>query len=283
MAEAHLDLDRLWPLLTAQAPYSGNGCVDPIAAALVEEQSRLGSPCSGNGCPPVVVAQDAAFHFIYPETFELLTALGLEVQPWSPLADQPLPRPCGAVVLPGGYPELYAAELAAASLSRASLAEACRQATPMVAECGGLLLLGDTLEDLQGRPWPMAGVLPFSARKGGLSLGYRQAQALGDGLLVREQERFIGHEFHRWQLLPSQGQPKDGALWQLEGWGLERSLEGWTTSTLHASWLHLHWAGFPRIPLRLAAAIAGAGRLPPSAAFCNPKTPPKRPFQSAGV
>ena len=272
LAEAHLDINRLWPLLAPESA-SGGGA-DPIQAVLAEAQPSSDPSAIGRGSGPVVMAQDLAFHFTYPETLELLMALGLEVLPWSPLADQPLPRHCRAVVLPGGYPELHAAELAAACRSRASLAQACREGMPIVAECGGLLFLGDTLVDSSGTAWPMAGVLPFEARQGALSLGYRQARAMAHGLLVREGEVFGGHEFHRWQLLPSSHSPPGAALWQLEGWGIERSLEGWTTPTLHASWLHVHWAGFPKIPLRLAAAIAGDERLPPSAGFPSLKTPP---------
>lgn len=281
LAETQLHLDRLWPLL-APLP-SPDGGLDPIAAVLAGAPSLGGTSERKPACGPVLMAQDLAFHFTYPETAELLIALGLEVQPWSPLADEPLPPHCGAVLLPGGYPELHAAELAAARRSRTSLARAHRQGVPIVAECGGMLYLGDTLVDGGGASWPMAGVLPFEARPGALSLGYRRAQALADGLLVREGEVFGGHEFHRWQWLPSSHSPTGTMLWQLEGWGIERSLEGWTTPTLHASWLHLHWAGFPKIPLRLAAAIAGDGRLPPGGGFSSPRKPPPTHFLSAGA
>jgi cobyrinic acid a,c-diamide synthase len=281
LAEAHLDVDRLWPLLAHDSPCEG--VADPIPAVLGKAQTLESPPAKGGGRGPVVIAQDLAFHFTYPETTELLIALGLEVQTWSPLADQPLPRHCGAVVLPGGYPELHATQLAASHRSRGSLLQAYRQGVPIVAECGGLLFLGETLVDCSGNAWPMAGVLPFEARPGALSLGYRQARAMADGLLVREGETYGGHEFHRWQLLPTPHSPQGAVLWQLEGWGIERSLEGWTTPTLHASWLHLHWAGSPMIPLRLAAAIVGVGRQPPSGGFSSPRNPPQTQFLSGGV
>lgn len=275
LAQTHLDLERLWPLLS-RPPATGLGQEDPILATL--EKAWPERP-SWAGCPPVMVARDGAFHFTYPETVELLEALELDVEPWSPLADQALPEPCGAVVLPGGYPELHAATLGEAHRSRASLAAAARQGVPIVAECGGLLLLGQTLADPQGTAWPMAGLLPFEARRGSLSLGYRQALAQKDGLLVREGETYGGHEFHRWQLTLPTGAP----MWQLDGWGIERSLEGWTTPTLHASWLHLHWAGFPMIPLRLGAAIAAGGRLPQGGASSNLRRSLPQASPSAGA
>ena len=130
-----------------------------------------------SGSPPpltVAIASDRAFHFRYPEAEELLRAVGLEAQAWSPLADEPLPPGCRAVILPGGYPELHAAQLAQSRRSLGALAAAATAGLPLLAECGGLLLLGQQLHDAEDRPQPMAGVLPFSARRGGLSLGYRQ-------------------------------------------------------------------------------------------------------------
>ena len=102
----------------------------------------------------------------------------------------------------------------------------------------------------------MAGVLPFSAERGALSLGYRVATVEQDGLLVRRGEQLVGHEFHRWQIQPAVA--ASAGLWQLEGWGSPKQAEGWSTPNLHASWLHLHWAGCPQTAWRLAAAAANA-------------------------
>jgi cobyrinic acid a,c-diamide synthase len=273
LAQQHLDLERLWPLLAP--PPAGPG-QDPIRWCLqgitpAPRQEPAGTP------RPVAIAADAAFHFRYPEATELLEALGLEPRPWSPLADEPLPRPCRAVLLPGGYPELHGEALAAASRSRGELVAAAAAGLPIVAECGGLLLLGQELEDGEGRSWPMAGLLPFRARRGSLSLGYREATAERDSLLLRRGERVCGHEFHRWQLEPlpdaadGSGSVAGGhGLWQVEGWGSPRRREGWTAPTVHASWLHLHWAGCPVIPSRLAAASGRAVWPPTNAASSSP-------------
>ncbi len=326
LAERHLDLERLWPLLAPPGPPAA-GTPDPILWAL--DRARSGGdgdgslevpgeepsdrPAPGERRPaglapigtrhglaqeaaagpplPVAIASDQAFHFRYPEVSELLQALGLDPQPWSPLADAPLPSGCRAVLLPGGYPELHAEQLAASRRSLADLAAAARAGLPIVAECGGLLLLGQGLHDPDERLHAMAGVLPFSARRGSLTLGYRQAEARRDGLLVRRGERLIGHEFHRWQLQPaaraavSGGEPAvavEPGLWQLEGWGWPGRPEGWTNARLHASWLHLHWAGCPVIPLRLAAAAASAVPPPMSGASCSPRSPVPPRARSAG-
>jgi cobyrinic acid a,c-diamide synthase len=303
LAEEHLDLELLWPLL--EPPVPDPAPIEPIGWCL----SRLGDAAATSGslataggpaalppqatALPVAVASDAAFHFRYPEAGELLEALGLAPIVWSPLADDPLPAGCRAVLLPGGYPELHARRLAASGRSLAHLNAAAIAGLPIVAECGGLLLLGEALEDPEGVSHAMAGLLPFTAHPGPLSLGYRQAEAEADGLLVRRGERLPGHEFHRWQILPT-GRPAGAGrqsggvaamagLWQLEGWGSPRRTEGWTAPNLHASWLHLHWAGCPEIPFRLAAAAGSAVAPPTSVAFSNQRFPtPLRPGSAGG-
>ncbi|MFZ9217172.1 MAG: cobyrinate a,c-diamide synthase, partial [Vulcanococcus sp.] len=159
LAQRHLDLECLWPLL--QAPQPSPLGVSAPAEPLEHQQ------------PPVrmALASDAAFHFRYPEATELLDEQGVEIAPWSPLADEALPQHCRGVILPGGYPELHAAQLAASQRSLKALRDAAQQDLPIYAECGGLLLLGRSLIDPQGAAHAMAGLLPFEARKGSLSLG----------------------------------------------------------------------------------------------------------------
>jgi len=290
LAEAHLALERLWPLLEpAASPAPGGAAADPVPWLLQQAGAAPGpGPVPASAPVSVAIASDRAFQFCYPEVRELLAALGAEPRCWSPLADEPLPADTRAVLLPGGYPELAAEELAAASRALGSLRQAVARGIPLLAECGGLLLLGQALADGDGRWHPMAGLLPFRAARGSLSLGYRQTLARVDGLLTRAGERRWGHEFHRWQLeaaaLPEP--PLVAAspgLWQLEGWGCSPREEGWTAPNVHASWLHLHWAGCPEIPRRLVAAAA-TGALPqPADAFCNPASPASPPSASAGV
>ena len=248
LAQQHLQLEPLWPLLAAPKPAT-------TAGAEPSEARGAAAPIT------LAIASDAAFHFRYPEASELLAQQGAELQPWSPLADQPLPAGCRGLVLPGGYPELHAAQLGQCRRSLAELQRAHGAGLPIYAECGGLLLLGQRLADAEGTPHPMAGLLPFEARRGALSLGYRTAEPSGDGLVLRRGERLCGHEFHRWQLHTPLAQT--GALWQLEGWGAPRRPEGWGSPQLHASWLHLHWGGCPQLPQRLVAAARRAIPLPP--------------------
>ena len=310
LAERHLDLAQLEPLLgPPQAPADG---LAPIAWLRQQGQApgEFQSEPEPAGAPlAIAIASDQAFHFRYTEAAELLEAEGLAVRPWSPLANEPLPGGCRALVLPGGYPELHGAQLASSQRSLGELRQAAAWGLPIYAECGGLLLLGQELVDPAGQAHPMAGLLPFRARRGSLSLGYRQAIAPGDGLVVRRGETWQGHEFHRWQLEPlgsdaqanwpqepgltglapappspraqeSLSQPATALcgprpLWQLDGWGHPARIEGWSTATLHASWLHLHWAGCSMIPRRLRNAAARASAATgTTSSGANPAPPP---------
>ncbi len=137
----------------------------------------------------IAVARDEAFCFAYPANLDLLRAAGAELVPFSPLAGDALPA-CDAVWLPGGYPELHLQALAARRDLHAALAAHVEAGKPLVAECGGMLFLLDTLADVEGAEAAMAGVLPGSARMQPrfVALGMQEV-ALPEGTLR-------GHSFH---------------------------------------------------------------------------------------
>ena len=148
---------------------------------------------SANIPPPgqrIALAQDAAFSFVYPHVLAAWRAAGAEILPFSPLADEAPPPGADAAWLPGGYPELHAGRLAAATRFRTGL-QRFAATRPVHGECGGYMALGAALIDAQGTRHPMAGLLghttSFATRK--LHLGYREASLPG-GPIIR------GHEFH---------------------------------------------------------------------------------------
>lgn len=145
----------------------------------------------------IAVAQDAAFSFLYPHLIAGWRAAGAELVPFSPLADEAPPADCDTCWLPGGYPELHAGRIAAARQYLDGL-RAFAETRPVHGECGGYMVLGQSLEDADGTAHAMAGLLPvatsYKARK--LHLGYRVATLLGDGMLGRAGDRLVGHEFH---------------------------------------------------------------------------------------
>ncbi|MCI8505543.1 MAG: cobyrinate a,c-diamide synthase [Lachnospiraceae bacterium] len=148
----------------------------------------------------LAVTKDEAFDFYYKENLELLEELGAELVFFSPLKDMELPKEADGLLLCGGYPELYTEELSENVSMRKSVKSAIEGGLPCLAECGGFLYLHRTLEDPEGRDWPMAGVLPGKAfRTPKLSrFGYVTLTAGEDSILGRAGSTFPGHEFHYW-------------------------------------------------------------------------------------
>ncbi|MFE7906658.1 cobyrinate a,c-diamide synthase [Streptomyces albogriseolus] len=195
----------------------------------------------GLAVPVVALAGGAAFTFSYAEHAELLTAAGADVVTFDPLRDEELPEGASGVVIGGGFPEVYASELSANEALRKQIAELAARGAPVAAECAGLLYLCRELDGM-----PMCGVLDASARMSErLTLGYRDAVAVGDSVLAAAGTRMRGHEFHRTVVEPGAGASP--------AWGVrvpERRVEGFVEGGVHASYLHTHWASAPGVARR---------------------------------
>jgi cobyrinic acid a,c-diamide synthase len=193
--------------------------------------------------PVVAMAGGRAFTFRYAETEELLTAAGCEVVTFDPLTDPALPDDTRGLYLGGGFPEVYADVLAGNRALLDDLRDAVSSGIPTVAECAGLLYLAESLD---GRR--MAGAVPAQARMTSrLTLRYPEATAATDSWLTRAGERVTAHEFHRTRATPGHGEPP--------AWTVDGEPEGFVTETLHASYLHVHWAGHPALARRFAARV----------------------------
>ena len=146
----------------------------------------------------IAVARDEAFCFLYRDNLDLLADYGAELIFFSPLHDDALPAGAQGLILPGGYPELHARALSENESMRRSIAEAIHGGLPCLAECGGFLYLHRELEDMDGRSWPMAGVLNARAyrtpRLG--RFGYITLTAKADTAFLPAGETVRGHEFH---------------------------------------------------------------------------------------
>jgi cobyrinic acid a,c-diamide synthase len=244
---------------------------DPGAEGAGQEGTAGGAGEAGDGAPgsgkdtpvKVAVAGGAAFTFGYAEHVELLEAAGAEVAVVDPLTDEALPAGADALVIGGGFPEEHAPALVANAALRADVAAFVRRGAPVVAECAGLLYLARTLD---GRP--MCGVLDADVVMGPrLTLGYRRAVAAADSPVAAAGTAVHAHEFHRTELVRTpatddtstgvrgadagqRGDPaRAGAAWLVDG-----RTEGVVAGRVHASYLHLHWAGSPSVPVRLVAA-----------------------------
>ncbi|MBK4734395.1 cobyrinate a,c-diamide synthase [Noviherbaspirillum pedocola] len=192
----------------------------------------------------IAVAQDAAFCFLYPDNLDCLRALGATLCPFSPLANEAVPAHADALYLPGGYPELHGATLAAATRWQASVRDFHARGLPIWAECGGMMALADAIVDHAAQRWPMAGLLPgeamMQARLGGL----------GPQALPLPQGQLRGHAFH-YSRLETALEPATHTLAHPSG---VPGAALYRVGTLAASYFH---AWFPSCP-PAAAALFGA-------------------------
>lgn len=187
--EDTLDMDGILELAAA-AGIPGRACAASSDGFLSAgaEKSRSAARVT------IAVARDDAFCFYYEENLRLLEALGARLVAFSPLKDRELPPEIDGLLLGGGYPELWAKELAENVSMRDSIRSAVRSGMPSLAECGGFLYLHRHLEGQDGGSYPMVGVLPFDA--------FRQKRFSRFGYIELETEdgeRLRGHEFHYWE------------------------------------------------------------------------------------
>ncbi|MBK1986981.1 cobyrinate a,c-diamide synthase [Sphaerospermopsis aphanizomenoides BCCUSP55] len=199
--------------------------------------------------PKIAVARDKAFNFYYQDNLDLLQELGTELVFWSPLKDRELPPNIQGMYFGGGFPEVFASELAANTQILKAVKSAILAGMPTIAECGGLMYLCEQIIDFDGKYWPMVGILPTSAQMDKkLTLGYRRAVVLQNSFLLHEGKNIYGHEFHRSHLITHPQQP----LFDTYRCDCDENtgFEGWNLSNVHASYIHQHWGESVEIPQR---------------------------------
>ncbi|PLS69065.1 MAG: cobyrinic acid a,c-diamide synthase [Cyanobacteria bacterium M5B4] len=198
----------------------------------------------------IAVAKDRAFSFYYADNFDLLNRAGIELIFFSPLQDHYLPDGIAGLYFGGGFPELFAAELADNLNLIKQLISLIRSGIPTYAECGGLMYLTKGIVDLNQTYYPMLNIIPTEAvMTNKLTLGYRLGTVEHSSFLCYKKEQIWGHEFHRSVLSNQNPQP----LFQLQSYS-SRLLsygEGWSLLNLHASYLHLHFGNKPQIVQRM--------------------------------
>ena len=255
--QARVDLDgvvalaRSAPALRGEA-WTPVGSFSEVLGVASPARAPAGSPSQEEGAAAaqhpatIAIARGPAFSFHYEENLELLRAAGATLAAFDPMTDRALPQDAGALILAGGFPEIFAAELSDNAPLREDIAAFARAGRPVIGECGGLLYL---CEQLDGRP--MCGVLPARGRMAGrLSIGYREAVAQGASALWHSGEQVRGHEFH-YSAVEGDVSP----AWELTARGRTRT-EGFAAGGVHASYLHVHWAAFPHAARRLVEAAA---------------------------
>ena len=222
------------------------GARDLLPGAAWSPEAPGGPPKPATTRARIAIAHGPAFSFHYVENLELLRAAGAELAPFDPTADEALPDDAGGLILAGGFPEIFGAELTANASLRSDVRALAAAGRPILAECGGLLYLLDSLDDHE-----MCGVLPGrGAMAGRLTLGYREATAATATPWIAAGDVVRGHEFH-YSTTTTDGAP----AWRLSARGTTRA-EGIVSGSVQGSYLHVHWAAHPEIPSRFVEAAA---------------------------
>ena len=219
--EQCLDVDGICRLAEAASP-----------VVVPEKEEKAAEPRKKRR---MAIARDEAFCFYYQENLDFLEASGWELVPFSPLSDAHLPEQTAAVLLGGGYPEIYAKQL---SENRSMLEEIRRAAdngVKILAECGGFLYLHDSLEGSDGGVYPMAGVIKGKGYRTSRLSRFGYIMLSGPGGSIR------GHEFHYWD------STAPGASMRAQKPGSDR---GWdcmyVTEHMVAGFPHLYYLSSPQ-------------------------------------
>jgi cobyrinic acid a,c-diamide synthase len=236
LVEGHLELDLLWKVAAGAPPLDL-----PTASPGGLPERR--APATGEARVEIGVFRDAAFQFYYPENLAALEAEGAVLVEISPLEDPRLPK-VDALYVGGGFPESFAAELAANGSFRASLRRAVKEGLPVYAECGGAVYLGEHLS-LEGDVHAMAGAVPavfgFGRRPDGH--GYTVLEAVESNPFFPEGSTLKGHEFHYTHLVSVASDRTRFAFRVRRGHGFDGTSDGLCYRNVLASYTHLHALG----------------------------------------
>ncbi len=203
----------------------------------IEGKSLFDSP-EETGKGTIAVARDRAFCFYYEDNFEILKQLGYRIRFFSPLEDKEIPEDADAVYFGGGYPELYADQLSENKELRESIKEESGKGKRIYAECGGLMYLGRTLTDTEGKKHDMCGCLPYDTvmKKRFQSLGYTEVIPEEDFLFIKGSKPLRGHCFHYSEMIMDKNADVESFY---RGTPPEKA-KGYRVKNTVASYVHLH-------------------------------------------
>jgi cobyrinic acid a,c-diamide synthase len=211
----------------------------------------------------IAVAYDDAFHFYYEDNLRRLEAAGAELVRFSPTRDVRLPDVDG-LYFGGGYPEALAAELSGNRAMIDAVRAFAQSRGPIYAECGGLMYLSDGIRTLEGRTWPMVGLVAGAAVMSERlqALGYVQIETRSESILGPAGMRMRGHQFRYSTLTPTpEGMERVYAV--RPRWG-EPFVEGYRSGSVLASYVHVHWASNPQAPAGFVNSCAARRERPRS-------------------
>ena len=207
----------------------------------------------------LAAAMDEAFCFYYQENLELLRELGARIIPFSPLRDEKLPEQTDGILLGGGYPELYAAELGENRSMREFIRRAAEEGMPILGECGGYLYLMEELEGEDGNMYPMAGVFSGSGKREERlrHFGYVTVRTGADSSYLKKGQQIRGHEFHYWHC---QKDETEGAMEARKPLGGKKWPAMRIKHQVTAGFPHLYYPSLPEFAERFARACMEYGQ-----------------------
>ena len=254
IADENIDLDAVYELIQDLPPLDSEDRRQksevrgqPATSSAESKTDDRNMTLSGEADRPVIgIIKDSAFQFYYPENIDALTEAGAETVFISPLAEKTLPE-LDALYIGGGFPETHARELAENERFRKELRLLAEDNLPIYAECGGLMYLGEELV-LEGKSYPMAGVLPLSFDF------YPRPQGHGYTIVTVENENpfyevgaeIRGHEFHYSRVRHWTGDDKDLVFQMQRGVGITKDRDGICYKNVLATYTHIHSLGTPQ-------------------------------------
>ena len=221
---------------------------NPDASLPSQSSLRMTAPPEGEPLAlplRLAVAHDAAFSFYYESSLAVLESLGATLVPFSPLKDASIPEHVSGLLIGGGFPEMFASDLAANASMRRSIREAADAGLPIYAECGGYMYLLEDLVDFDGKAHPMCGVFPGRAAmtKKLQMVGYVTAKMQRDTILGPAGTELRGHEFHFSQELEREEPVRPYTFTKLRNGATYGA--GQQRGNVLGSYLHIHFAGCP--------------------------------------
>lgn len=238
LAEERLDLDLFIRMAMASPPPSPAVRIFPRRTGQVH--------CT------IAVARDAAFHFYYQENLDLLESYGAQLVFFSPLAGETIPDEADALYIGGGFPEEFAVDLTRNTRFLKDLHRICAEGHPVLAECGGFMVLTQSITDRSGVEHAMAGVLPARVRMQErlAALGYRDIALHVDNVIGPAGMRLRGHEFHYSTVEWLESQTPAYEVRGLHGAWQEGAVIGNTV----AGYTHLYFPSQPEVARRFVEA-----------------------------
>lgn len=254
LIEQHFDLTRI---LTLAAQPNPAAIIKPEAAPPSPNHPTRQNPGSHSPQPTaqiqnpkshIAVARDAAFSFYYEDNLDLLREANAAITFFSPQTDTDLPQGINGIYLGGGFPEMFAAQLAANTMLKEAIRRAHAANMPIYAECGGFMYLTEAIIDLEGLSHPMVGLIPGATRmeRRLMSLGYRIVESPTGNFLLPQGFTSRGHEFHwsTWDADHTSQWPPSSPAWHIRPRHGSDDFKpsGYAQGQLIASYVHLHFA-----------------------------------------